>query len=87
MPYQFPVDILSVNVPPCQASEFKRSLEKLGFGGLSSAEKSLLVRRFDPVEEGMVSVVAHPPCINSMHLCATYNPRTAQGSLIRYYRC
>lgn len=41
--------------PSYQASDFKRSLEKLGFGGLSSAEKSLLVRRFDPIEEGMVS--------------------------------
>lgn len=43
---------------PClwyQASDFKRSLEKLGFGGLGSAEKSLLVKRFDPAEEGMVS--------------------------------
>ena len=38
----------------CQASDFKRGLEKLGVGGLSSSEKSLLVRRFDPMEEGMV---------------------------------
>ena len=29
-------------------------MEKLGLGGLSSSEKSLLVRRFDPMEEGMV---------------------------------
>eukprot|EP00903_Cladosiphon_okamuranus_P008645 g8289.t1 len=38
-----------------KASDFKRSLERLGFGGLSSAEKSLVVRRFDPVEEGMIN--------------------------------
>ncbi|CAN0343330.1 unnamed protein product, partial [Pylaiella littoralis] len=38
-----------------KASDFKRSLEKLGFGGLGSAEKSLLVKRFDPAEEGMIN--------------------------------
>ena len=37
-----------------QASDFKMGLKKIGLGGLSSTERSLLVRRFDPGEEGMV---------------------------------
>lgn len=38
-----------------QGSEFKQALERLGVGGLSAGEKSLLVRRFDPLEDGVVS--------------------------------
>ncbi|CAM9116657.1 unnamed protein product, partial [Hapterophycus canaliculatus] len=68
-PFSLVVKALSKHDPEetgfVKASDFKRSLEKLGYGGLSSAEKSLLVRRFDPAEEGMINYEAFGAWLSS----------------------